>query len=79
MNTTEQPRQFVITASGIDGLQLAVSQPVAVPAASTLAVPFALRIDPAAVAPGPHPVLLHIEDNSDARIKTDEKSVFYVR
>jgi cytochrome c oxidase accessory protein FixG len=79
MNTTEQRRQFVITASGIEGLRLVVAQPIEVPAATALTVPIALRIDPAAATPGSHPVLLHIEDRTDARIRTDEKSVFYVR
>jgi cytochrome c oxidase accessory protein FixG len=79
MNTAEQPRQFVITASGIDGLRLVVAQPVTVPAATALTLPVALRIDPAAATPGSHPVRFHIEDSTDARIKADEKSVFYVR
>ena len=79
MNTAEQPRQFAITASGIDGLRLVVAQPVTVPAATALTLPVALRIDPAAATPGSHPVRFHIEDSTDARIKADEKSVFYVR
>ncbi len=79
MNTTEQPRQFVITASGIDGLRVVVAQPVSVPAATALAVPVALRIDPAATSPGSHSVRFQIKDSTDARIKADEKSVFYVR
>ena len=36
MNTTEQPRQFVITASGIDGLQLIARSRSTVPAATAL-------------------------------------------
>jgi len=79
MNTTEQPREFVITASGIEGLRLVAAQPVVVPAATTLMVPIALRIDPAAATRGSHPIRFHIEDRADARIRTDEKSVFYVR
>ena len=79
MNTTEQPRRFVITASGIDGLKLIAQQPVAVPAAGALTLPVALRIDSGATSPGSHPVLFHVEDGADARIRADEKSVFYVR
>ena len=79
MNTTERPRQFVITARGIEGLRLIAQQPVTVPAAGALMLPVALRIDPATTSPGPHPVHFHIEDSADARIKADEKSVFYVR
>ena len=79
INTTEQSHRFVVTASGIDGLQLIAQQPVTVPAAGALTLPVALRIDPATTSPGSHPVRFHIEDSADARIKADEKSVFYVR
>ena len=79
MNTTEQPRRFVITASGIDGLELIAQQPVAVPAAGAFTVPVALRVDPAATSAGSHPVRFHVEDSADARVRADEKSVFYVR
>ncbi len=79
INTTEQSRQFVVTASGMDGLQLIAQQPVTVPAAGALTLPVALRVDPAAISPGSHPVRFHIEDSADARVRADEKSVFYVR
>jgi len=79
MNTTERPRQFVITASGIEGLRLVLQQPVTVPAAGALTLPVALRIDPVAASLGSHPVRFHIEDSADARVRADEKSVFYVR
>ena len=52
---------------------------VTVPAAGALTLPVALRVDPVATSPGSHPVRFHIEDSADARIKADEKSVFYVR
>jgi cytochrome c oxidase accessory protein FixG len=79
MNTTEQPRQFVVTASGIEGLQLIAAQPVTVPAATAVTLPVTLRMDAAGASAGSHPVRFHIEDRADARIKTDEKSVFYAR
>ena len=79
MNTAEEPRKVVITADGIAGLQLVAPQPVALPAATTLTVPVTLRVDPAKTSAGSHPVRFHIEDSADARIRADEKSVFYVR
>ncbi|MDP2708050.1 MAG: cytochrome c oxidase accessory protein CcoG [Burkholderiales bacterium] len=79
INTTEQSRRFVVTASGIDGLQLIAQQPVTVPAAGARTLPVALRIDPAITSPGSHPVRFHIQDSADARVRADEKSVFYVR
>jgi cytochrome c oxidase accessory protein FixG len=79
MNTTEHPRQFVITAGGIDGLEVIVAQPVAVPAAGSITLPVALRIDAAKSTAGSHPVRFHIEDSADPGVKADEKSVFYAR
>jgi cytochrome c oxidase accessory protein FixG len=79
MNTAEQPRKVVISADGIEGMQLIVPQPVDLPAATTLTLPVALRVDPAKTSTGSHPVRFHIEDSADARVRADEKSVFYVR
>ncbi len=79
MNTTEEARQFAVTASGIEGLELVAVQPVTVPAANAVTLPVSLRIDPANAAAGSHPVQFHVEDRADARVKADEKSVFYVR
>ena len=79
MNTAEQPRQVVITADGVEGLQLIAPRPVDLPAATTLMVPVTLRVDPAKTSAGSHPVRFHIEDSGDASIKADEKSVFFVR
>ena len=79
INTTEQPRRFVVTASGIEGLRLIAQQPVTVPAAGALTLPVAIRIDPGSTSPGSHPVRFHVEDSADARVRADEKSVFYVR
>jgi cytochrome c oxidase accessory protein FixG len=79
MNTAERSRTVVITASGIEGMRLIVPQPIDVPAETMLTVPVALRIDPATASPGSHPVRFHIKDSTDASIRADEKSVFYVR
>jgi cytochrome c oxidase accessory protein FixG len=77
MNTTERTREFTITASGIDGLQLVAAQPVTVPAANAVTLPVALRVDSGAVSAGSHPVRFHVEDSADARVKADEKSIFF--
>ncbi len=79
MNTTEQAHQFTVTASGIEGLELVAVQPVTVAAASAIVLPVALRVDPTKTSAGSHPVHFYVEDNADARVKADEKSVFYVR
>ena len=79
MNTTEQAHEFTVTASGIDGMELVGKLPVTVPAASAVTLPVALRVDPAKTTAGSHAVRFVVEDSSDARVKADEKSVFYVR
>lgn len=79
MNTTEQAHQFMVTASGIEGMELVAVQPVTVPAAGAITLPVALRVDPAKTTAGSHPVHFHIEDRTDAGVKVDEKSVFFVR
>jgi cytochrome c oxidase accessory protein FixG len=79
MNTTERARQFTVTASGIDGVELVASLPVTVPAANAVTLPVALRVDPARTTAGSHPVRFHVEDSADARVAAHEKSIFYVR
>ena len=79
MNTSEQARSVVISARGIEGLQLIVPQPVNVPAATTLTLPVTLRADPVRLSRGSHAVRFHVEDNADSAVSADEKSVFYVR
>jgi len=79
MNTSEITRKLVISVSGIDGMEVLVKQPVEVPVASTTMVPVTVRVDPAATSPGSHPVRFTVRDADDERVKTVEKSVFYVR
>jgi cytochrome c oxidase accessory protein FixG len=79
MNTTERAREFVVTASGIDGVELVASLPVTVPAANAVTLPVALRVDPARVTAGSHAVRFHVEDSADATVAAHEKSIFYVR
>jgi len=79
MNTAERSRKVVVTATGIEGLQIDAQQPIEIPAASSVTVPVVLRIAPAVTTPGSHPVHFHIEDTADPRVKADEKSAFYAR
>jgi cytochrome c oxidase accessory protein FixG len=79
MNTGEEPRRFVIAASGLPGIEVAADQPVHVEGAVTEAVVVALRVDPTVVPAGSHPIVFHVRDADDASIAADEKSRFYVR
>ncbi len=79
MNTDEHPHRYRISATGLEGLSVVAEQPVQVAAATTLGVAVALRVDPAAVKPGSHTIVFHVEDADDPAIRSDEKSRFFVR
>lgn len=79
MNTDESARRYQVTASGLRGLEVVLLQPVVVPAATTRAFPVSLRIDPAGLAQGSHPIVFHIADIDREAVRADEKSRFYIR
>jgi cytochrome c oxidase accessory protein FixG len=77
MNTTERPRQFVISAGGLPGIQVVgVPQPVAVDAASGLLVPLRLLVQADAAAPGTHTVVISVRATDDDAMVRDEKTTF---
>ena len=78
MNTTEAPRQFTVSATGIDGLELVATLPVSIPASAAVTLPVTLRADPANTPAGSHPVQFHVEDSANARVHADEKSIFRI-
>ena len=79
MNTDEQAHRYVIRASGLNGIQVMPSAPVAVAGATTQAVAVTLQVDPAGVKPGSHSIMFHIEDMEQPSIRADEKSRFFLR
>jgi cytochrome c oxidase accessory protein FixG len=79
MNTDEVPRRYTISATGLDGLELVVAQPVEVPPAGSRLVPLEVRADPANLKGGSHPIVFHVEALHDAHVRRDEKSTFIVR
>jgi len=79
INTDEKPRRYSVTASGLTGLEVIVSQPVEVPPATNKAFPVSLRLDPAGLAAGSHDIVFHIVDLERADVRADEKSRFFVR
>jgi cytochrome c oxidase accessory protein FixG len=80
-NTAEQARRFTISASGIDGLELATDepQPIEVAGASSRTVSVRLLADPARARAGSQRVFFHVQALEDEKVKTDEKSSFYAR
>jgi hypothetical protein len=81
MNTREDARSFVLSARGIDGIELVVTeaQPIRIGSAGSRVVPLELRVPRAAVAPGSTPVWLKVEAADDAGVAREEKTVFIAR
>ena len=79
-NTTERPRSYTVTASGIEGLELkGESQPIRVDGASSRMVSVRLLAERTAVQKGSNPVVFHVQAIDDERVRTDEKSSFIAR
>jgi len=79
MNTEERAHRYRLSVSGLAGAQIVAKQPLEAPPASTVAVPVALRVDPAGLAPGSHEIVFHVEDLERASVAAHEKSRFYVK
>ena len=79
MNTEERAHRYRLSVSGLDGLRIVAKQPFEVSPATTVAVPVALRADPARLAPGSHTIVFHIEDAERPGVAAHEKSRFYVK
>ena len=81
MNTREDARSFVLSARGIDGVELVVpeTQPVRVGSAGARVVPLELRVPAGSVKAGSTPVWLRVEATDDASVAREEKTVFISR
>ena len=79
MNTDERVHRYVIRASGLQGMQVMPSTPVAVAGATTQAIAVTVQVDPVGIKPGSHNILFHIEDLEQPSIRVDEKSRFYLK
>jgi cytochrome c oxidase accessory protein FixG len=79
INTDENPRRYAVTVSGLAGAQVVLPKPVEVPAATTQSFAVLVRLDPAGLSPGSHPIVFHVIDRDRPEVKTDEKSRFYMR
>ncbi|MFZ5556587.1 MAG: cytochrome c oxidase accessory protein CcoG [Pseudomonadota bacterium] len=80
-NTAERSQRFTITASGIDGVQLALDekQPIEVAGAASKTLNARLLADPANAKAGSQRVFFHVQSIDDEKVKADEKSSFYAR
>jgi cytochrome c oxidase accessory protein FixG len=76
MNTSERPRQFRISVSGLDDLQLSSEpQPITIEAAGQRMVPVRLRVDKRQTSPGANRIVFTVQTvGSDEHIVITEKA-----
>jgi cytochrome c oxidase accessory protein FixG len=79
MNTDERTQHYAIRVSGLPGLQVTPTGPVAVAGATTQSIALTVQGDPAELKPGSHGIMFHIESVEQPSIRVDEKSRFFSR
>jgi polyferredoxin len=79
MNTDERLHSYVIRASGLPGLQVVPTGPVAIAGATTQSIAVTVQVDPAGIKTGSHNIMFHIEDKEQPSVRADEKSRFFVK
>lgn len=79
INTDEVARRYTIGVEGLPGLRVMTPQPIEVPPATTQAFPVSVRVDPAGLAQGSHPIFFLVNDVDRPEVSAREKSRFYVR
>ncbi len=79
MNTSEAPRAYRLSVSGISGIRIPGEAVIEVEGAASRMVPVKVRVAPGAVAAGTHRIEFGIESTDDTSVAVREKSVFIVR
>ena len=80
-NAAEQPRRFVISATGVPAAEVVLDEPspVEIAAESTRMLPVRLRTDAQGLSAGSHEVVFHVVASDDPQIAAHEKSTFFSR
>jgi polyferredoxin len=76
MNTSEQGRRYVLSAAGLDGLEIASERGFEVNGATTQSVLVRLRAAPEALNPGSNRITISVTAVDDPSVHVDEKTVF---
>jgi polyferredoxin len=79
MNTQESARRFRLSAEGLPSLTLVGDPVLEVDGASARLATLKLRVAPAQVPPGKHPITIDVQAVDDAAVAVREKSIFIVR
>jgi cytochrome c oxidase accessory protein FixG len=78
MNTDERPHTYRISVSGIDGISLVSPSEVVLQGAESRAVPATVRVPPGKARRGTTDVAFELQALDDARLRVQEKAIFYV-
>jgi cytochrome c oxidase accessory protein FixG len=76
MNTSERTQRYVISAAGVDGLQVATEPAFELAGATTQSVLVRLRAAPEALKPGSNRITLTVAAVEDRSVQVNEKTVF---
>jgi cytochrome c oxidase accessory protein FixG len=76
MNTSEQGHRYVISAAGVDGLEIASDRAFEMKGASTQSVLVRLRAAPEALKPGSNKITISVTEADDPSVHVNEKTVF---
>jgi polyferredoxin len=79
MNTDDRPHQYVIAVTGLPGGEVSTARPVELGPASARMIPVEVRGDPHGLKRGSNPVRFSVQAVDDAKIRVEEKSVFFMR
>ncbi|MFA7506274.1 MAG: cytochrome c oxidase accessory protein CcoG [Burkholderiaceae bacterium] len=77
-NSTEEPRSYVLSVSGIDTVFIDSQAEFDVDAAGNRTVPVRVRIQPDTGVPGTHTIYFGVSDLDDPDVSVREKTTFYV-
>lgn len=78
INASEQPRTFVVTVDGVDGIHLAEPLVLAVPAAASASATAQVRVEPGALRGGSHPIRFTVADSVDPQVAVTEEARFWM-
>ncbi len=76
MNTSEQGHRYVISAAGLDGLEIASDRAFEMKGATTQSVLVRLRAAPETLKPGSNKITISVTEADDPSVHVNEKTVF---
>jgi cytochrome c oxidase accessory protein FixG len=78
MNTSEKPRTFNISVTGLPGIHLAESKPLPVAGGEIGTVTASVRVEQGSSKPGSLPIAFQVRDSTDAAVAVTERAKFWM-